>query len=102
MSHAVDYFDALDDWTKTGKSSTTALKKIIVDFSQHEGKMRWLFGGPRPRISPMLNAIVQDFKFLPAQFRAVKTKCVGQVFMHSWESREHQSTVIPILEELLA
>ncbi|MBW0144123.1 phospholipase D-like domain-containing protein [Sphingomicrobium clamense] len=60
VEHAVNYFDALDDWTKNGKSSTTALKKIIVDFSQQEGKLRWVFGGPRPRISPMLNAIVQD------------------------------------------
>lgn len=60
VDHARNYFDALDRWTKEGRSSTTALKRLICDFSQKEGKLRWLFGGPRPRISPMLASITAD------------------------------------------
>ena len=62
VDHAVAYFDALNRWTRDGGSSTTALKKLICDFSQHEGALRWVFGGPRPRISPMLASIVADFE----------------------------------------
>ena len=57
---AVAYFDRLKSWTQQGKSSTTALRDIICDHSQSEGRLRWLFGGPRPRISPMLSSIVRD------------------------------------------
>ena len=60
VDHARQYFDALDRWTKEGNSSTTTLKTLICDFSQKEGKLRWVFGGPRPRISPMLAAITAD------------------------------------------
>lgn len=60
VDHAVKYFDALDRWARNGGSSTTALKQLICDYSQTEGKMRWLFGGPRPRISPLLHAITAD------------------------------------------
>lgn len=60
VCHAADYFDALDDWTQHGGSSTRLLKQLVGDFSQTDGKLRWLFGGPRPRISPMLHAINQD------------------------------------------
>ncbi|WP_265569740.1 phospholipase D-like domain-containing protein [Sphingomicrobium nitratireducens] len=60
VAHAADYFDALDKWTKDKRQSTTALMNLICEFSQTEGRLRWLFGGPRPRISPMLASIVKD------------------------------------------
>lgn len=60
VDHAARYYDALDQFTKTGDSSTKRLRRIICDFSQSDGKLRWLFGGPRPPVSPMLAAITGD------------------------------------------
>jgi cardiolipin synthase A/B len=54
------YFDALFDWTHTPKARMRDLREALGQWSNPEGKVRWLHGGPLRRLSPWLRAMRND------------------------------------------
>ena len=55
------YFDALQRWTK-GKATMRRLNRALRAYSQSEGSVRWLIGGPTRRLSPWARCLRADFR----------------------------------------
>ncbi len=55
-----NYFDALLGWALHKGARLKALRAIVRHFSESEGKLQWLFGGPMQRRSPWSLATVRD------------------------------------------
>ncbi|MFM9979091.1 MAG: phospholipase D-like domain-containing protein [Sphingomonadaceae bacterium] len=56
----VGYFDTLQRWIKTPRTPMRALRKSLRRWSNPEGAMRWLLGGPVRRLSPWARAVRTD------------------------------------------
>ncbi|WP_309610571.1 phosphatidylserine/phosphatidylglycerophosphate/cardiolipin synthase family protein [Sphingomonas sp.] len=54
------YFDALMGWALHKGARLKALRAMVRHFSESEGKVRWLFGGPMQRRSPWALATISD------------------------------------------
>lgn len=56
------YFDALDQWVQTPKAKLRALNRGLARWSEREGRLRWLIGGPTRRLSPWARAVRADLR----------------------------------------
>ena len=56
------YFDALARWAKQEKPPIRALTRVLRKWSEPEGPIRWLFGGPTRRPSPWARTVRADMK----------------------------------------
>lgn len=56
------YFDALWQWAKQPRAPLRLLRQALSDWSEPEGKLRWLMGGPTRRLSPWARAVRRDLK----------------------------------------
>lgn len=60
-SRMAPYFDALDEAVRAG-SRIRHLNRALARFSEREGRLRWLIGGPTRRLSPWARAIRADMR----------------------------------------
>lgn len=56
------YFDALWAWAKQPRAPMRHLRQALSDWSEPDGKLRWLMGGPTRRLSPWARAVRRDLK----------------------------------------
>jgi cardiolipin synthase A/B len=54
------YYDALMDWSLAKRSRLKTLRAVVRRFSEHEGPLQWLFGGPMQLKSPWGLATLRD------------------------------------------
>ncbi len=54
------YFDALDEWVRQEKGKLRHLNRALSRWSEREGAIRWLIGGPTRRLSPWARAVRAD------------------------------------------
>ena len=57
-----DYFDALQLWVQQEKGKLRHLNRALADFSETEGALRWLIGGPTRRLSPWARTVRDDMR----------------------------------------
>jgi cardiolipin synthase len=55
-----DYYDALMTWALNPRSRLKALRAVVRNYSEAEGRLRWQFGGPMQIRSPWALATIQD------------------------------------------
>ncbi|WP_033922099.1 phospholipase D-like domain-containing protein [Sphingomonas sp. 37zxx] len=56
------YFDSLLRWSERPKAPIHALNRLLRAWSEEEGQVRWLLGGPTRRLSPWARAIRRELK----------------------------------------
>lgn len=56
------YFDALRQWTHRPKATMRALRRALGHWSEPEGVVRWLLGGPTRRLSPWARVVKRDMR----------------------------------------
>ncbi len=56
------YFDALWRWTLRPRAPLRTLRRALKRWSEPEGQLRWLLGGPTRRLSPWARAVRRDLK----------------------------------------
>ena len=56
------YYDALQQWVRQGRGKLRHLNRALAIFSEGEGAMRWLIGGPTRRLSPWARTLRQDMR----------------------------------------
>lgn len=56
------YFDALWRWTEQPRAPMRHLRAALRQWSEPEGALRWLLGGPTRRLSPWARAVRRDLK----------------------------------------
>ena len=56
------YYDALFDWIRNGGDRVRALNRTLAQWSEREGALRWLIGGPTRRLSPWARAARADMR----------------------------------------
>ena len=56
------YYDALQQWVQQGRGKLRHLNRALAIFSEGEGAMRWLIGGPTRRLSPWARTLRQDMR----------------------------------------
>ncbi len=56
------YFDALARWARRERPPLRALRRALGKWSEPQGSVRWLFGGPTRRLSPWARAIKNDIE----------------------------------------
>ena len=56
------YFDALSNWSQQSQPPLRALRRALSHWSEPEGPVRWLFGGPTRRLSPWARAVKRDLE----------------------------------------
>lgn len=56
------YFDALARWTGDPKATMRGLNRVLKRWSEREGTVRWLIGGPMRRLSPWARALRTDMR----------------------------------------
>lgn len=56
------YFDALSRWAKRSRPPLRALRRALSAWSEPQGTVRWLFGGPTRRLSPWARAVKRDMR----------------------------------------
>ena len=71
------YFDALSRWAKRAKPPLRALRRALHSWSEPEGEVRWLFGGPTRRLSPWARAVKNDLQ------RAMRVDLISAYFAPS-------------------
>lgn len=54
------YFDALQDWTQRPKSRMRDLRRALKRWSNPDGNVRWLMGGPTRRLSAWARCLRED------------------------------------------
>jgi cardiolipin synthase A/B len=54
------YYDALMTWSLAKRSRLKTLRAVVRQFSEHEGPLQWLFGGPMQFKSPWGLATLHD------------------------------------------
>lgn len=57
-----EYYDALCDLSRDGKTAFLKLRRIINEWKTGNGPMVWLLGGPTNRISPWARALKNDLE----------------------------------------
>jgi cardiolipin synthase len=60
VPHLARYFDTIRDWSGRPKATLRQLNRLVRDASQKQGRVRWLFGGPTPRLSPWARTFRDD------------------------------------------
>ena len=60
--HMAGYFDALEAWVRTPGGKMRHLNRALAQWSQQEGALRWLIGGPTRRLSPWARAVRDDMQ----------------------------------------
>ncbi len=68
------YFDALSNWSKQPKPPLRSLRRALKAWSEPDGQVRWLFGGPTRRLSPWARAVKSDLE------RAAKVDLISAYF----------------------
>jgi cardiolipin synthase len=58
--HLTGYFDAILGWAQDPKAKMRTLTRGLSEWSQGDGALRWLFGGPTNRLSPWARALRRD------------------------------------------
>jgi cardiolipin synthase len=56
------YFDALNDWVQQPKGKIRKLNRALALWSESEGALRWLIGGPTRRLSPWARTVRHDMR----------------------------------------
>lgn len=56
------YFDALWRWAKRPRAPLRVLRRALAEWSEPEGRLRWLLGGPTRKLSPWARAVRRDMK----------------------------------------
>jgi cardiolipin synthase len=56
------YVDALLAWTKRPRSRMRELRRALSRWSEPEGRVRWLMGGPTRRLSPWARTVRHDMR----------------------------------------
>lgn len=56
------YFDALHEWTADPKGTLRGLNRALRQWSDTQGSMRWLIGGPTRRLSPWARCLRADMR----------------------------------------
>ena len=56
------YFDALEEWVRDGDGTIRHLNQGLSRWSETEGPMRWLIGGPTRRLSPWARTVRADMR----------------------------------------
>ncbi|MGN6376595.1 MAG: phospholipase D-like domain-containing protein [Sphingomonas sp.] len=56
------YFDTLSDWVQTPHARIARLRRTIYRFSETEGDIRWLIGGPTRRLSAWARTLRDDLR----------------------------------------
>ena len=56
------YFDALHQWVHSNDPSLRHLNRALAKWSESEGNLRWLIGGPTRRLSPWARAVRADIR----------------------------------------
>lgn len=58
----VGYYDALARWSHWPKPRMRDLRRALNKWSEPEGTVRWLFGGPTRRLNPWARAVKNDMQ----------------------------------------
>lgn len=61
-SRMAGYFDALEGWVRAPKGKLRHLNRALSHWSEREGPVRWLIGGPTRRLSPWARAVREDMR----------------------------------------
>ena len=61
-SRMAGYFDALEEWVREPKGKLRHLNRALSRWSETQGRLRWLIGGPTRRLSPWARAIRTDMR----------------------------------------
>ncbi|WP_375272865.1 phosphatidylserine/phosphatidylglycerophosphate/cardiolipin synthase family protein [Sphingomonas sp.] len=61
-SRMAGYFDALEEWIRHPKGKLRHLNRALSRWSETDGRLRWLIGGPTRRLSPWARAIRHDMR----------------------------------------
>ena len=56
------YFDALQHWVETPRAKLRSLNRALSRWSERQGRLRWLIGGPTRRLSPWARAVRADMR----------------------------------------
>lgn len=56
------YFDVLARWAAQPKPPLRTLRRALSAWSEPQGSVRWLFGGPTRRLSPWARAVKRDLR----------------------------------------
>lgn len=56
------YFDALARWARRPYPPLRTLRRALDSWSEPDGSVRWLFGGPTRRLSPWARSVRRDLK----------------------------------------
>ena len=56
------YFDALSRWVRTPHARIRALRRTVYRFSEGDGQLRWLIGGPTRRLSAWARTVRTDLR----------------------------------------
>ncbi|MEG3176840.1 phospholipase D-like domain-containing protein [Sphingomonas sp. RB3P16] len=56
------YYDALSAWSRQPKPPLRGLRRALSAWSEPEGPVRWLFGGPTRKLSPWARAVKRDLE----------------------------------------
>jgi len=56
------YFDALHDWVRQPNAKIRHLNRALCRWSETEGSLRWLIGGPTRRLSPWARILRADLR----------------------------------------
>lgn len=56
------YFDALSNWVRTPHARMRQLRRVVFHFSETEGQLRWLIGGPTRRLSAWARTLRSDLR----------------------------------------
>jgi cardiolipin synthase len=59
-ARVVAYYDALMSWALNRRSRMKTLRAVVRRFSEHEGPLQWLYGGPMQLKSPWALATIHD------------------------------------------
>lgn len=61
-SRMAGYYDALETAIRSGDQRLRHLNRALSHWSEGEGALRWLIGGPTRRLSPWARAVRTDFR----------------------------------------
>ncbi len=56
------YYDALADWTQGRRARSRPLRNALDTWSEPDGPVRWLLGGPARRLSPWARQVKADMR----------------------------------------
>ena len=56
------YFDALHEWVHSDDRKLRHLNRSLSRWSEHDGSLRWLIGGPTRRLSPWARTVRADMR----------------------------------------